>query len=262
MKAKNFFLLWTSAGTIFVISSLISIGFIFQEIVLLYNEIETGMAEFNLNQFSSLIVIVAGQFAAAKIRLTIILKCLWDAGILHQIFSTKLLEQSQFNIFNQFVVLLGRQLGDLVCPGMSSAMPMPVVKLVQPDLLEQLAQEVRLDQRGLTDCLDHLGRTELNHILDCLDLQVILDRPESWDLLDFPDYLDNHANRVALDRPALQGLRALLDLQATLGLLGQLANPVCRDILAYPAYLGHQDSTGRMANIAIVHREQHPKSNR
>uniref|UniRef100_A0A183CP14 Single-stranded-DNA-specific exonuclease RecJ n=1 Tax=Globodera pallida TaxID=36090 RepID=A0A183CP14_GLOPA len=168
-------------------------------------------------------------------------------------------------------------LGDLVCPEVSSTMPMPVVKHVQPDHLEQLAQEVRLDQRGLTDFLDHPGLTALNHILDCLDLQVILDFPESWDLLDSPDYLDNHANRVALDRLALQGLRALLDpqdakallgirpmrdSQATLGLLGRLASPECRDILAYPAYLGHQDSTGRMANIAIVHREQHPKSNR
>uniref|UniRef100_A0A914IBB4 G protein-coupled receptor n=1 Tax=Globodera rostochiensis TaxID=31243 RepID=A0A914IBB4_GLORO len=136
----------------------------------------------------------------------------------------------------------------------------------------------RRDQRNnfrkrLDACIAAEG-THFEHLfLDCLDLKVILDRPESWDLLDFPDYLGNHASRVALDRPALQGLRALLDLQdtkglldirpmkgsqATLGLLGQLANPVCRDILAYPAYLGHQDSTGRMANIAIVHREQHP----
>uniref|UniRef100_A0A183C4R5 DDE_Tnp_Tn3 domain-containing protein n=1 Tax=Globodera pallida TaxID=36090 RepID=A0A183C4R5_GLOPA len=160
-------------------------------------------------------------------------------------------------------------LGDLVCPEVSSTMPMPVVKHVQPDHLEQLAQEVRLDQRGS----DGLPGPPGTHGIE----PVILDFPESWDLLDSPDYLDNHANRVALDRPALQGLRALLDpqdakalldirpmrdSQATLGLLGRLANPGCRDILAYPAYLGHQDSTGRMANIAIVHREQHPKSNR
>uniref|UniRef100_A0A914IBC4 Uncharacterized protein n=1 Tax=Globodera rostochiensis TaxID=31243 RepID=A0A914IBC4_GLORO len=44
-----------------------------------------------------------------------------------------------------------------------------------PDHLEQLAQEVRLDQRVLTDCLDHPGRTELNHILDCLESGTALE---------------------------------------------------------------------------------------